>query len=146
VINEPRFVPALGRILTAAIFLNSGVGKILAPAGVERYIAAAGLPFPALGVVIAIAIELGGGLLLVLGYRTRLVALGLAGFTVVTALAFHSNFADHNQFIHFMKNIAIAGGLLQVVAFGAGALSIDAYRTDASALRGRQVAHGSRFM
>jgi putative oxidoreductase len=135
VINEPRFVPALGRFLTAAIFLNSGVDKIWAPAAVERYIASAGLPFPSLGLLIAITIELGGGLALLLGYRVRLVALGLAGFTIVTALIFHSNLADHNQFIHFMKNIAIAGGLLQVVAFGAGLLSIDAYRAGAPALR-----------
>ena len=70
--------------------------------------------------------ELGGGLLLVAGFKTRHVAAALALFSVVTAFAFHGNVSDQNQMIHLLKNIAMAGGLLQVVAFGAGAWSVDA--------------------
>ena len=123
---------ALGRLLIAVIFLASGLGKIAAPATTQGYIASAGLPAPMLAYLIAIVIEVGGGVLLVLGFQTRLVALVLAVFSVAAALSFHHDFADQNQLIHFLKNIAMAGGLLQVVAFGAGALSLDSRRTQAS--------------
>lgn len=119
-------VPAIGRVLLAAIFVFSGLGKALAPAGTIGYIESVGLPFATLGLIAAVAIELGGGVMLALGIRTRLVAAVLAGFSVVTALVFHNALGDQNQLIHFMKNIAMAGGLLQVVAFGAGAYSVDA--------------------
>ena len=119
-------IPAIGRILMAAIFLVSGVGKALAPAATIGYIQSVGLPFATLGLVAAVAIEVGGGLMLALGIRTRLVAALLAAFSVVTGLVFHSAVGDQNQLIHLMKNIAMAGGLLQVVAFGAGAYSVDA--------------------
>ena len=72
--------------------------------------------------------ELGGGLLLVSGFRTRTAATALALFCLVTALTFHSNFADQNQMIHFLENVMMTGGLLQIVAFGAVALSIDHLR------------------
>ncbi|MBQ5949067.1 DoxX family protein [Massilia sp. ST3] len=119
-------IPTIGRILMAAIFLVSGVGKALAPAGTIGYIESAGLPFATLGLVLAVAIEVGGGALLAFGVRTRLVAGLLAVFSVVTALVFHNAVGDQNQLIHLMKNFAMAGGLLQVVAFGAGAYSVDA--------------------
>ena len=119
-------VPAIGRVLLAAIFIFSGIGKALAPEGTIGYIAASGLPFATFGLVAAVAIELGGGLMLALGIKTRLVAAALAAFSVVTALVFHHALGDQNQLIHFMKNIAMAGGLLQVMAFGAGAVSVDA--------------------
>ncbi|OCC01360.1 LysR family transcriptional regulator [Labrys sp. WJW] len=124
--SDVRYTPSLGRILIAAIFLLSGFGKLTAPAATAGYIAAAGLPLPYLGVIIAILVELVGGILLILGYQTRLVALAMAVFSVAAAAFFHSNLGDQNQFIHFFKNIAMAGGLLQVVAFGAGSLSVDA--------------------
>ena len=76
----------------------------------------------------ALVVEIGGGVLLVVGYRTREAALALALFTIVAALGFHNNFAEQNQMIHFLKNLAIAGGLLQIVAFGAGSISLDARR------------------
>ncbi len=117
---------AFGRLLIAVIFLLSGVGKIFDPAGTLGYIDSVGLPAPWAAYVVAIAVEVGGGLLLVLGYQTRVVAGALAVFTIVTALAFHSALSDQDQLIHFLKNLAIAGGLLQVVALGAGAFSIDA--------------------
>ena len=121
-------VAAAGRVLIALIYLFSGVGKILAPAATQAYIASAGLPAPVLVYVIAIVIELGGGILLVLGFRTRIAAGIMAAFTIAAALGFHHDFSNQDQLIHFMKNIAMTGGLLQVVAFGAGALSIDRRR------------------
>jgi len=96
---------------------------------------ALGLPFPDLAYLGALAVELGLASLLLIGYRTRPVALAMAAFTLVTALVFHHNFADQNQLIHFLKNVAIAGGLLQVAAFGAGALSVDGRRSVRAARR-----------
>lgn len=124
----PAALPLVGRILIAAIFLLSGISKITAPAMMIVYIQSVGLPFPTLALIIAILIEVGGGIALILGYRTRLVAAVMAAFSIATALAFHNNLADQNQFIHFFKNVAMAGGLLQVVAFGAGRFSLDARR------------------
>lgn len=91
----------------------------------EAYIAAAGLPLPALLFWAATAVELVGGSALALGYGARLAAIILAGFSVLAAVFFHAQFADQNQLIHFLKNIAIAGGLLQVAAYGAGTHSLD---------------------
>lgn len=125
-LHETRTLPAIGRMLMAAIFLLSGVGKVAAPGATMAYIASAGLPVPALALVVAVIIEVGGGILLVLGYQTRIAALIMAGFTVATAVGFHNNFADQGQMINFMKNLAMTGGLLQVVAFGAGGFSLDA--------------------
>jgi putative oxidoreductase len=122
------YLPLLGRLLLAAIFLLSGVNKLFAPGPTQAYIAAAGLPLPLVAYIVALVVEIGGGVLLVVGYRTREVALALALFTVVAALGFHNNFAEQNQMIHFLKNLAIAGGLLQIVAFGAGSISLDARR------------------
>ncbi|MQA37548.1 DoxX family protein [Rugamonas aquatica] len=130
-------IPAIGRVLMAAIFVMSGIGKLLAPAATIGYIASSGLPFATAGLAVAIAVELGGGLLLALGIQTRLVAAGLAAFSIVTALAFHHAIGDQNQMIHLLKNIAMAGGLLQVVAFGAGAYSFDNRR---AVIGGRQPA------
>jgi putative oxidoreductase len=118
-------LPTIGRILLAAIFVLSGFGKLMAPAATIGYIESSGLPFASLGLAIAIAVELGGGLLLAVGYKTRIVAAVLAAFSIVTGLAFHHAIGDQNQMIHLLKNFAMAGGLLQVVAFGAGAYSID---------------------
>ncbi len=122
------FTATTGRLLLASLFLFSGVGKLLAPAATKGYIAAMGLPFVELAYLGALTVELGLATLLLIGYRTRPVAIAMAGFTLVTAAVFHSQFADQNQLIHFLKNIAITGGLLQVAAFGAGALSLDGRR------------------
>jgi putative oxidoreductase len=118
----------IGRILLSAIFILSGVSKLTAPAMMIGYIGSVGLPLPQLALALAVVIEIGGGAALIAGYRTRTVALVLALFSVFTALAFHNALADQNQFIHFFKNIAMAGGLLQIVAFGAGRFSFDARR------------------
>jgi putative oxidoreductase len=119
-------IPAIGRVLMAAIFIFGGIGKIFAPAATVGYIQSSGLPMASVAFVIAIAIEVGGGTMLALGIKTRLVAAGLAVFCIVTGLAFHNAIGDQNQFAHLLKNIAMAGGLLQIVAFGASAYSLDA--------------------
>src|SRR3982074_165525 len=116
---------ASGRLLIAALFILSGVGKIAAPVTIEGYIASAGLPAPLLGYLSATSLECGGGGLLMLRFQTRTVALILAAFTLAAALAFHNKFADPNEMIHFFKDIAIVGGLLQVGAFGPGSVRID---------------------
>lgn len=113
------------RALLAALFLIAGIGKLAAPAGTMAYIASAGLPVPALGYAVALVVELGGGLLLLLGYRARLVAAVLGVFSIVTAFVFHAVPGDAGQQVNFLKNLAIAGGMLQVVLNGAGAWSLD---------------------
>jgi putative oxidoreductase len=124
-IMSTRYLPFLGRTLIGLPFVMSGLGKLAAYGPTTEMIGAAGLPLPPLAFVVAVAVEFGCGLFLVLGYRTRLAALALATFSIATALSFHANFADQNQMIHFLKNVMIAGGLLQIAAFGAGPLGID---------------------
>ena len=121
-----KFLPLLGRILIGAPFVMSGLGKLAAYSATVGYIAAMGLPVPPLAFLVSVLIELGGGLLLLSGYRVRLVSVVMAVFCVVTALVFHHNFADQNQMINFLKNVMMAGGLLQITWFGAGAFSLDA--------------------
>jgi putative oxidoreductase len=116
-----------GRVLIAALFLISGAGKLAAYAGTQSYMAAHGVPGALLPLVIAL--ELGGGALVVAGLWTRAAALALAGFSILTALMFHANFADQMQQIMLLKNFAIAGGFLLLAARGAGAWSLDARRT-----------------
>ena len=120
-----RYLPLIGRILIGLPFAMSGLGKLAAYGPTAAMIAAAGLPVPPLAYIVAVALELGGGLLLIAGYQVRPVSLALAVFCVTAGVAFHSNFADQNQMIHFLKNVMMAGGLLQIAAFGAGALSLD---------------------
>jgi putative oxidoreductase len=126
-----RYLPLLGRVLIGAPFIMSGLGKLAAHQGTVGYISSVGLPVPELGWIIAMLVELAGGLLLIAGYRAQLVALVLALFALATAVFFHRNFADQNQMIHFLKNVMLAGGLLQIVYFGAGPMSIDASRNRA---------------
>jgi putative oxidoreductase len=118
-------VAVVGRLLLATIFLLSGFEKLTAADGTIAYIGNAGLPAPELAYGAAVVVEIFGGLALLLGYKTRIVAAVLAVFTIAAALAFHADLGDQNQFIHFMKNIAMAGGLLQVLAFGPGSFSLD---------------------
>ena len=113
------------RLMLALIFLIAGWGKLGAGyAGTQQYMASMGVPGMLLPLVIFA--ELGGGLGLVIGLFTRLAALGLALFTVLSALFFHTNFADQIQSIMFMKNIAMAGGLLLLAVHGPGSYSVDA--------------------
>ena len=123
-VGTPAFHALLvivARILTATIFIIAGFGKLGAGyAATQGYMASAGLPGALLPFVIAL--EIGGGLALVLGFQTRLVAFLLAGFCIVTGLVFH---AGPDQQIMLMKNLAMAGGLLAFTAFGAGRPSLD---------------------
>src|SRR5438094_5416922 len=127
-LNTGQYSAALalvGRILLSVIFLISVVGKLAAPAGTIGYIAAAGLPLPQLAYALAVAIELLGGLALIAGYQTRIAAAALALSCIAAAFGFHGNLRDQNHFVHFLKNVAIPGGLLQLLAFGAGGGTLD---------------------
>lgn len=115
-----------GRILLALIFVISGAGKIADPAGTAGYMQAMGVP--AILLWPTVALELLGGLAIIVGFQTRLVAYLLAGFTLVAAAVFHTNFADQMQTIMFLKNVSIAGGLLLLASSGATYLSIDSKR------------------
>lgn len=126
--SRTNLLAAVGRLFIALIFIASGLGKIAAPAATQGYIASVGLPLPMISYLIAVIVELAGGIVILMGYQARITGLVLAAFTLATAMIFHTNFADQNQMIHFLKNVAIAGGLLQVAAFGAGALSLDGRR------------------
>lgn len=123
----------VGRLLLALLFIPAGFSKIGGFAGTVGYITSAGLPAPTLAAIVAIVVEVLGGLALVFGVGTRLAALVLALFTAVAAFGFHAFWAvpADQQFMQqllFYKNIAITGGLLVLAAFGAGAWSVDGKR------------------
>jgi putative oxidoreductase len=120
----------VGRLLLASLFLASGYDKIGAFADTAGYIASKGLPMPQLLAAAAIALEVLGGLFLVIGFKARWVAAALAGFTIVATMLFHNYWAmpEAQQFMQklmFLKNLSITGGLLMVVALGAGGWSVD---------------------
>jgi len=112
------------RLAIAWIFVLEGAGKIIHYAGVGAYMEANGVSSALLPLVIVT--ELGGGILIALGFFTRLAAVALAGFCVLAAVLFHGNIADAGEWINFNKDIAIAGGFLALAAFGAGEWSLDA--------------------
>lgn len=121
----------LGRILLAALFLPTGIGKLTGFSGTVGYISSAGLPFPELGAALALSVEIAGGVALIIGFGTRPAALALAVFTLVASLFFHNYWAvpvdqQFMQQLLFFKNIAVVGGLLTLAAWGAGAWSVDA--------------------
>jgi putative oxidoreductase len=129
-----RFGPLVGRILIALIFVLSGFGKITGFEGTVGYIASKGVPLPQLATVGSIIVELGGGIMLVLGWRARWAAAAMFVFTALAALIFHDFWAVpadqvQNQMIHFMKNVSMLGGLLYVVVHGSGPISVDGSRT-----------------
>ena len=132
-LNNPAIANAsalLGRLLMSIIFIKSGFGMIFSFAGVAGYMAKMGVPGALLPLVILT--ECGGGLLILFGFQTRVVAFLLAGFSLLTGLLFHYNVGDANNMIHFWKNIAMAGGFLGFAAFGAGAWSVDAFSSSRS--------------
>ena len=118
-----RFAPVTGRVLIAALFVLAGVNKITGYAGTQGYMEAMGLNGSLLPLVIAF--EIGAGLALAVGWQTRTVAFLLAGFSLVSAIIFHADLADSVQSVMFLKNVAIAGGLLAFVGFGAGPVAVD---------------------
>ena len=120
----------VGRLAIALLFVPAGWGKIMGFSGTVGYIASGGLPFPTLAALLAIVLEVGGGLALVVGLRTRWVALALALFTLVATVVFHAFWAApaaqaHVQQLMFYKNIAVVGGLLILAAVGPGAWSLE---------------------
>lgn len=123
--TSKNIISLVARILLSALFLWSGINKILNPTGTQQYMTANGMPLVGLLYLAAVAIELGGGLSVLLGYKTRLGAIALAIFLIPATLTFHTNFADQIQQIMFMKNLAIFGGLLMLVQYGAGRISLD---------------------
>jgi putative oxidoreductase len=115
-----------GRVLMSAIFVMAGISKLGSYAATQGYMESMGVPGILLPLVILL--ELGGGVTVLLGWQTRISAFLLAGFCIVSALIFHANFGDQMQSILFMKNLAMAGGFLFLVADGAGVWSLDARR------------------
>jgi len=122
-----------GRILLALLFVPAGYGKIAGFSGTVGYAASMGMPLPSVGVAIGLAIELLGGLALLIGWGTRWAALALAVFTLAASFVFHAYWSlpeaqQATQQLMFFKNLAITGGLLAFAAFGAGAWSVDGAR------------------
>jgi putative oxidoreductase len=117
-----------GRLLLAAIFLISGLSKIGTYAATAEFMSAMGVPGVLLPVVILT--EVLGALAIIVGWKTRVAGFLLAGFTLLSGIVFHSNFADQTQTVMFLKNVSMTGGLLLLVAHGAGSLSLDARKTN----------------
>ena len=118
-----KYSSVVARILLAHIFVLAGISKITGYAGTQGYMEMMGVPGMLLPLVIIL--ELGGGLALIAGWQTKWTAYALAGFSVISAVIFHSNLGDQMQMILFMKNFAMAGGLLLLAEHGAGAYSLD---------------------
>jgi putative oxidoreductase len=118
----------IGRILIAALFLVAAYNKLKGLGGTTAYFTKLGVPGPSIAAPLVAIFELLVGVLILVGFKTRLVALVVAVFVVVAALIAHTNFGDGNQLNHFLKNLAIAGGLLALFVSGAGAFSVDAKR------------------
>ncbi|MBL1258964.1 MAG: DoxX family protein [Thiotrichaceae bacterium] len=115
----------IGRILLRHIFLLAGISKMGGCAATQGWMEAMGVSGALLPLMIAL--EIGAGFALILGFQARLTALGLAGFSIISAVIFHANLSDQVQSIMFMKNFSIAGGLFYVAALGAGEWSIDSW-------------------
>ena len=117
------YAPIIGRVLIAVLFLLAGLGKLADVPGFTGYLQSGGLPgflaWP------AIIFEIAVGVLLVIGFQTRLVGLAGAAFCVVSAALYHNNFADQTQMVMFLKNLAIAGGFLLLAANGPGKFALD---------------------
>lgn len=118
-------IALLGRILLAAIFITSGWGKLMNPGGTIQSFAGLHVPLPPLAYFVTVLVELGGGVALLLGFRARWAALVLAALCVATAVLVHYHPGDRSQMINFWKNLAMTGGFLQIVAWGAGRWSVD---------------------
>jgi putative oxidoreductase len=121
----------LARILLSLIFLWSGLQKILHFSSTRQFMAQTGMPWTRLLLAGAIVVEIGGGLCLFLGFKAKWAALIIALYLIPTTLIFHGHFSDQAQFVQFLKNLAIIGGLLMVTAFDGGKISLDAFRKKA---------------
>jgi len=128
------YVSLAGRILLALMFIPAGFGKLTNLGGTAGYIASGGLPFPSVLAVLVGALELFGGLALVIGFKVRWVGLAMALFTLAASMLFHPFWSvpEAQQMVTkllFMKNISVVGGMLLISALGAGALSLDERRS-----------------
>lgn len=121
-----KMANVISRAAIASLFIWSGFSKLIAAEATQEAIASVGLPAPIAGYWLAILLELGGATALVFGFQTRWIAVALALFSLVTALAFHGNIGEQAQLVHFLKNVAISGGLIAVAASGGGGWSVDA--------------------
>ena len=131
-----KYAPLAARILLAQLFIVSGIGKIGGFAGTAAYMAGMGLPAAKALLVLTIALEVGGGALLLVGWQARWVAAAFCGFTFLASMVFHPFWNTEpasamSQLNNFMKNLAIMGGMLYVMAYGAGPLSVDRMRSAA---------------
>jgi putative oxidoreductase len=125
-VNARLYLPFLGRLLIGLPFMASGFSKVMDYGSTIRLIESSSLPLPPpLAYVGAVAVELGCGLLVITGFQTRIAAGIFVLFCFATAIFFHAHFDDPNQTFHFIKNMVMAGGLLQLVTYGAGPISID---------------------
>lgn len=115
----------VARLLLAALFILAGINKIGAMEGTVGYIGSVGLPFPELVYFGTVAFEIAGGLMLAAGFKARYVGFAMGIFTLLTAVIFHSDFSQQIEVTLFLKNLAIAGGMFAIAAFGAGRLSVD---------------------
>ena len=126
-----KLIAPAGRLLLSLMFILAGYNKMGGYAGTQGYMEAMGVPGGLLPLVIIL--ELLGGLVLLVGWNTRIIAFLLAGFTLLANLMFHNNLADQMQYLLFMKNLSIAGGLLMLTALGGGAYSVDEWLQKKSA-------------
>lgn len=126
--NYARYLPFVGRLFIGLPFMVSGFGKIAAPGAYMAFIASSKLPLPpSLAYVGAIGVEVGCGLLVVLGFQTRIAAAIFCLFCLTTAVFFHTDFSNQDQVFHFIKNMVMTGGLLHVATYGASTLSLDSW-------------------
>jgi putative oxidoreductase len=123
--NLKTYLAPLGRLLMSSVFIWAGIEKLRNPGGTAQYFAGVHIPVPDVAVWVVIVIELIGGIALLVGFQTRWVAAVLAIFCLVTGFGVHLPVGDVANMTHFYKNLAMAGGFLYVVAFGAGGLSVD---------------------
>jgi putative oxidoreductase len=123
--NLKTYLPPLGRLLMSSLFIWDGVRQLLSPSVFAQYFASEHVPLPNVAIWISIPIHILGGMALLVGFKTRWAAALLALLCVATAFGVHLPIGDQDNMIHFYKNLVMMGGFLYVVAFGAGAVSID---------------------